>query len=110
MTDEETNALEVAAYNLGSIATALRDIGIALHVSNQLERERFERQYPGKKEVRDAIVTHRQTEEERLREAQGASDESDQEWTGWREKKFVEDHAKATPRPQKRGTGSSGSN
>lgn len=102
MTDEQANALEVAAYNLGSIATALRDIAVSMHLSYQLERERYERQYPDKKEVREALITHRQTEEERIRETQGATGESDEEWIGRRESQVVEDHAKEATRPKKR--------
>lgn len=79
------DVLEAVAYNLGAMAAALRDIATAMHLSQQMERERFERQYPEKKEGRDATVTHRQTEEERLRESQGATPESDAEWIGRRE-------------------------
>jgi hypothetical protein len=51
--------------------------------------------YPEKKAVEDAKITHRQTEEEKLREAQGATDETDEEWTGRREKAFIERRSKA---------------
>jgi hypothetical protein len=54
-------------------------------------RMRLELDYPPKREVKDATVTHRQTEEERLREAQGYSEETDAEWIGRREAAFEKD-------------------
>jgi hypothetical protein len=51
----------------------------------------MERQFPPKRpasEVVDATVTHRQTEEERIREEQGYSEDTDEEWIGRREARF----------------------
>jgi hypothetical protein len=49
----------------------------------------YEKLYPTR-EYRDATVTHRPSEEEALREAQGQSDESDSEWIGQRERRTQE--------------------
>lgn len=78
---EQTEAIQ-------SVASALRGIGAAIHNLYTLERERFNKQYPEKRSATDATITHRQTEEERLREEQGATDESIDEWMGRREIQF----------------------
>jgi len=61
----------------------------------------LERAYPVRKEkgsaVAEAVVTHVPTEEDRIRENQGASTEPIEEWMGLREKEIVnreKDHSK----------------
>lgn len=72
--ERQTMALEVMGAGLQSIAAAL-------HLF-------YARMYPAKGEVRDATVTHRQTDEEKVRADQGASGETDAEWIGRREQEF----------------------
>ena len=63
------------------MGAGLRDLAATLHLF-------YLRMYPVKGEARDATVTHRQTDEEKMRADQGASDESDAEWIGRREAEF----------------------
>lgn len=49
---------------------------------NEIQRRTFEKTFPERKEARDAILTRVPSEEDRLREAQGASGESLEEWLG----------------------------
>lgn len=49
-------------------------IAAALEGLNETYRRAFERQYPQRKEVRDAVITRVPNEEDRLREAQGGSE------------------------------------
>ena len=70
---------------------ALENIALALVSIAATMQRRYEQDYPAKKETRDATVTHRQTEEEALREAQGDSNESDAEWIGRHERGFIAD-------------------
>jgi hypothetical protein len=81
------------------IAKALNRIADAFTATYALQREAFQKQYPVRKEVVDATVTHRQTEEERLREAQGATDETDAEWVGRRTAKFEANQARKARKP-----------
>lgn len=85
--DIEIRDREIEAFE--HIAEALNTIGRVMAASMLLEQKRFDKEYPEKGEVRYATVTHRQTEEERLREAQGQSDESDEEWRGRRETEAI---------------------
>jgi hypothetical protein len=75
---------------LEGIGTALRNMAASMHLNYLLERDRFMKEYPLKGEVKDATITRRQTEEEKLREEQGDTDESDADWTGQRERAYTE--------------------
>jgi hypothetical protein len=78
------------------IGASLASIAITMSQQHVLEVRRYEQKYPAKKAVTDATVTHLQTEDEALRESQGASDESNQEWAelGPREVEFQNRKAK----------------
>lgn len=102
--DVEKRGLEA----LERVGEALRDMAASMHLTYLLERERFSKQYPEKKEIRDALVTHPQTDEEKIRESQGDSDETDAEWVGQRERRFEEAEAAKAARQKKRRPTSSG--
>jgi hypothetical protein len=74
------------ATHLAKLAEAMNRIAAVLE-------KHYAQRYPERGEVREAIVTHRQTEEEALRASQGESEDSDQAWSkiGPREAKFEED-------------------
>jgi hypothetical protein len=82
--ERELLAVELIGASLASIALVMQ--------------ARYEKDYPAKKEPTDATITHRQTDEEALQAGQGASDESDEEWIGHRERDFA-----ANPRPEAQG-------
>ncbi len=92
------NLREREVIALEGIGTALRDIAASMSLSYRLEREKFHKQYPIRGEVRDAEITHLQTEEEKIREGQGATDETDDEWVGSRQAKFEADQARKARR------------
>lgn len=79
MNEAELREREVRA--LEQMGAGLRDLSATLHLF-------YLRMYPAKAEVRDATVTHIQTDEEKMRADQGASDESDAAWIGRREQEF----------------------
>ena len=58
---------------------AFEDIAEALTSWVKLCQQRFEKEYPVK-EPREAVVTHVKSEEERLRESQGATGEPIEQW------------------------------
>lgn len=72
------------------LAAALERLASAMERIAVVNELRFQREYPEKKQVEDATVTHLETEEESLRKSQGHSDESDEEWTGHFERRFAE--------------------
>ncbi len=78
----------------GRIAGALEKLAEEQHKANVIEQARFDKEYPPKKEVQDVTITHIKTEEERLREDQGDTGESDEEWIGAREQRFEEEQRK----------------
>jgi hypothetical protein len=55
-------------------------IAEALEGLNETYRQHYQKLYPQRREVRDAVVTRVQTEEDRIREAQGASAEPLNRW------------------------------
>jgi hypothetical protein len=56
-----------------------------------LEKKRFELEHPTKPDARDATVSHIKSPIDQLRESQGATGETDEEWgtLGPREKQFL---------------------
>lgn len=82
-TEEELREREVVAFE--GIGAALITICAAMVMRNEIEQAWFDKKYPVRGEVRDAEVTHLKTEEERLREEQGDTGETDEEWIGSRE-------------------------
>lgn len=67
--------------------------GSVAAISKTLEKDHH-RSFPTKKPPKEATITHILTEEERLREDQGASDEPIEKWAnlGEREKAYLRDH------------------
>jgi chromatin remodeling complex protein RSC6 len=92
MGDDQTERLASALEILAESVARIADV--------------FERRFPQRRpaeEVIDATVTHRQTEEEQIREAQGYSEESDEEWIGRRETRFNQTEAnKAAKQAERR--------
>jgi hypothetical protein len=89
------------------IGQALQKIADDFHEQVQLNKALFAKKYPSRGEVRDVQVDHPQTEEERLRESQGASDEDDKAWIGRREAGFVAKEASKARRKEERRDASS---
>lgn len=67
------------------------------------QQRRYEQDYPERKEPRDAVITRIKTEDDLVKERQGATNEpvgewltgyEDSEFIGAREKAFLEDQAK----------------
>jgi len=84
------------------IVVAFELMAEALKGIYETEQKRFLRQFPEPKEMREAVVTRVPTEEDRIRELHGASDEPIEEWIGFseeyigtREKEFLEAQARA---------------
>jgi hypothetical protein len=62
------------------LVVSCEKIATALEGLNETQRQRLQWQYPEKGEVREAIVTRVPTREDLIREAQGASRVSIDEW------------------------------
>jgi len=74
MTDDQINSfVERVVLSFESIASALEGL-------NETYRRHFEKLYPERKEVREAIVTRVPSEEDRIREAHGNTGEPLDEW------------------------------
>jgi hypothetical protein len=87
------------SYQSDRLNTAFESIAVSLGKIAEI----FERRFPAPRlasEVVDATVTHRQTEEERIREEQGFSEETDAEWIGRREARFHEAQASKARKPK----------
>ena len=77
-------------------------IAFALEGLNETYRQIYEKQFPERREVREAVVSRVPTEEDRIREAQGASNMSIGDWLsdiaeqedniGVREREWIETH------------------
>ena len=106
MTDDQLNAFAER------FVLSFEKIGAALEGLNETYRRHYERSYPERREVREAVVTRVQTEEDRIREAQGSSskpldqwlsdvedEEEGHEFVGVREREWLDAHAQV---PQKR--------
>lgn len=74
------------------LLAALESIADSLAEWCKLNQARFDKEYPVKPDVTDAVVTRIPTDEELRRKAQGASDEPIEDWLtlGPRERKFNE--------------------
>jgi hypothetical protein len=79
------------ARDMGRMADAFELIARTVESWYNLEKKRFDLEHPTKPEPRDAKVTKIPSELDRLREAQGATGESDEEWgtLGTREREFL---------------------
>jgi hypothetical protein len=86
--DEVMNHEKRAVLALESMARSFENIADALAMWCKLESQRYEKEYPVKV-TRDAIVTKIPSEEEKLRESLGESDEPLDEWIGLREAEVI---------------------
>jgi len=74
MTEDQVNALvERFVLSFEKIATALEGL-------DETYKRHYNRQYPEKGPVREAIVTRVPTKEDRIKEAHGASDRPIDDW------------------------------
>jgi len=96
MTDDQMNAfVERFVLSFEKMATALEGVC-------EIYRQEFSRRYPKRGEVREAVITHVPSEEDRIRESQGATDQTLSEWlteqfgeggdVGDREREWLETH------------------
>jgi hypothetical protein len=110
MTEEQEERL-VAAFE--QIATALTGI-------HDTEEKQFGKQWPERKEVREAVYSRVPTEEDRIREGQGASDQpipiedwysdlGEPELVGERERAFLDAQAAASAQAASEGESDEGS-
>jgi hypothetical protein len=96
MTPEQDERL-VSAFE--RIAEAFDFMAGSLDSIAKTQLKDYAKRYPAKQKNVKATVTHVKTEEERLKEDQGQTNESLEDWTtltteppGPREKKWLEDH------------------
>jgi hypothetical protein len=84
MTDDQRNAfVERFVLSFEKMATAMEGL-------SETYRRHIENLYPKHREYREAVVTRVQTEEDRIREAHGASNEPLEDWLGEVEDEEIE--------------------
>jgi len=86
------------------IATALEQIAKSLAAWCILESAKFDKQYPVKANVRDATITRTPSDEDKLLESLGATNEPLEEWIGLREQQVVLEkiaQGSTSPRPSR---------
>ena len=71
------------------IASALEQISKSLATWCILESAKFDKQYPVKANVRDATITRTPSDEDKLLESLGATNEPLEDWIGLREQQVV---------------------
>ncbi len=91
MTPEQEERLVVAFESFAETFDFMA--GVLDGISKTLEKH-HRKTFPKRKQAPDATITHILTEEERLRESQGESDEPIEEWTqlGPREAAYIREH------------------
>jgi hypothetical protein len=102
MTDDQLNSFTER------FVLSFEKLALALEGLNETYRRQYASQYPERREVREAVVTRVQSEEDRIREAQGASskplsawlsevedEEEEAEFIGVREREWLD--AQRTP-------------
>jgi hypothetical protein len=113
MTEDQQNAfVERFVLSWEKLAAALEGL-------NETYRRQFEKHHPERPQRREAVVSRVQTEEDRLREAQGAStqplndwlsevedEEEGREFVGVREREWLDAHP--GQKPEKAETGPKG--
>lgn len=87
------------------LVAAFEQIADALAGINDTQKRQFAKQWPEPTKRREAIITRVPTEEDLIREEQGASDEPIEEWIGLREKEFLE-HQTGSETVEERESGS----
>jgi hypothetical protein len=89
------------------IVVAIERIAEALAGIYETKQKELAKRYPERKEPRDAVVTRIPTEDDRIREEHGASEEPIEEWIGIREREYLANRAsaKAEQRSESAGTG-----
>lgn len=100
------------------LVVAFEQIAAALEGINDTKQKQFAKQWPERKEVHEAIYSRVPSEEDLIREAQGASDGSLKDWLtppeedepiGWREREFLESQAAARSQAASQGESGEGS-
>lgn len=82
--------LEADERAMERIAASFEVIADLMQAWYKLEVQRFDKQYPVKREPQDATVTHVPTAEDELKTSQGASSETLEEWLGPRESELIQ--------------------
>ena len=72
------------------VTVAFERIADSLEKLATLSETRYQHEFPAKRVPQDVTLTRIPTEEDRLREDQGATDEPLDEWIGLREKAVIE--------------------
>jgi len=72
------------------LTVAFERIADSLERLATLSENRYQHEFPTRKVPQDVTLTRVPTEEDRIREDQGASDEPLEEWIGIREKAVIE--------------------
>lgn len=71
------------------LVIAFEKIAEALTLRATLDADRFTKEYPPRRDPSDITVSKPKTEEDYLREDQGQSEESIEEWIGQRERDII---------------------
>ena len=87
------------------LVAAFEQIAEALAGIDDTQKKQFVRQWPEPGKRREAIVTRVPSEEDLIREEQGASDEPIEEWIGLREREYIKRQA-GSQAAEKRESGS----
>jgi hypothetical protein len=88
-------AMEEDDRAMQRMASAFEVIADTLTAMYNLQQARFDKDFPSKPQVREALVTKIKSDEDVLRESQGSTGESDEQWLdiGEREREFLKKHA-----------------
>jgi len=88
------------------IATAVESIADSLADWCKLSQARFDKKYPVKANVRDATITRTPSDEDKLLESLGGTNEPLEEWVGLREQEVIASEASRPSRFEKKRSGS----
>jgi hypothetical protein len=77
------------------LVAAFESIAAAFRGLHDTQERQFAKQWPERKERREAVSSRVPTEEDLIREEHGSSDEPIEEWIGLREREYVETHKRA---------------
>ena len=94
------------------LVAAFEQMATALTGIHDTQEKQFAKQWPERKEVREAVYSRVPTEEDILREQHGASDETTEEWltikeyVGPREREFLESTSAKTGNKDDENSGS----
>lgn len=110
MTDDQLNAF------VERFVLSFEKIALALEGLDETYRRHLDKLYPERKDRREAVVTRVKTEEDRIREAQGADgkpldqwlsevedEEQEREFAGVREREWLDAHTPVTAGQKREG-------